>query len=354
MIYFDNAATTRVCDAAKKQLARDWWNPSSLHGLGLAAEDEISAARQAVAQALGATPREIFFTSGGTEGNNIAILGGMSSARGNHIITTAVEHASILEPIKKLACDGTCVTYLAPSDITEDGVLAALRSDTALISIMSVNNETGAIFPLFPIARAVRAAGYKGLIHTDAVQAFMKIPISLRDGLVDLVTVSGHKIHAPKGVGALYIRRGTRIAPRTFGGSQEGAMRPGTQNVPGIAALRAAIESYLGVPSLMGELKSALADIPCVQLICKGDAPHIVAAAIPGFPSEVIMRMLEERGIYISAGSACSRGKKSHVIAAYNLPPRLSDSAVRISISNETTRDEISEFAAAIRELFMK
>lgn len=363
MIYLDNAATTRVssaaADAAVRAMRQQFGNPSSLHHLGIEAEGILKDAREKLAETLGASKNEFVFTSGGTEGNNLAVFGAAhaKARRGKHIITSAVEHASVLAPMRELEKEGYRVTYLPPEELNAEGVVSALCDDTILVSVMHVNNEVGSIYPVPEIARAVKRRQPEVLIHTDAVQAFLKIPISLRDEMIDLLTVSGHKIHAPKGVGALYIRRGVRITARNFGGGQERELRPGTENVPAIAGFGAAIAEQRNTEAMagvLGHLKERLSAMPQVKILADGGAPHILSIAIPGYPSEVAMRMLESRGIYVSSGSACSKGRRSHVLEALRISPKLIDCALRLSISDETSMEEIDAFCTAVQELFDK
>ncbi len=355
MIYLDNAATTKMTDAAKNAyIEAPFGNPSSLHNLGIEAERVVRDTREKLAKKLNATREEVFFTSGGSESNNTAIFGAARARarRGKHIITTAVEHASVLEACKTLEKDGFKVTYLAPQDITPEGVVSAMGDDTVLVSIMAVNNEVGEVFPIFDIARAVKAKNKDVIFHSDAVQAFGKIPLNLRDGNIDLLSISGHKIHAPKGIGALYVRRGVRILPLICGGGQEKGMRSGTENVPGIAALGAVLDFDIMDGTLINRLKDGLSQVESVHILKEPKAPHVLSISIPKYPSEVLMRILEERGIYVSSGSACSKGKRSYVLSAYGVNPKLIDSAIRVSLSRYTTEEEIDEFIKAVKELF--
>lgn len=363
MVYLDNAATTQVStaatDAAVHAMRQQFGNPSSLHHLGIEAEGLLRETREKLAEKLSASKNEFIFTSGGTEGNNLAIFGAAHARarRGRHIITSMVEHASVLTPMRELEKEGYRVTYLPPEELSPEGVMEALCDDTILISIMHVNNEVGTIYPVPEIARMIKRRQPEVLIHTDAVQAFLKVPISLRDGTIDLLTVSGHKIHAPKGVGALYIRRGVRIAARSFGGGQERELRPGTENVPAIAGFGAAIGEGNGariMAETMEYLKIKLMTMPQVKILAEGGAPHILSIAIPGYPSEVAMRMLESREIYVSSGSACSKGRRSHVLEALRISPKLIDCALRLSISDETSREDVDALIIAIQELFDK
>ncbi|MBE6915548.1 MAG: cysteine desulfurase [Ruminococcaceae bacterium] len=361
MIYLDNAATTRVSDAAADaayQMMRETFgNASSLHRLGLFAEEAINTARAQVAKRLGAEKSEITFTSGGSEGNNLAIFGAARARRrkGKHIITTAIEHASVLEPMRRLEEDGFEVARLNPDEngmITAEQVISAMREDTVLVSVMTVNNEVGSVLPIGEIAKAVHRKNPQTLVHTDAVQAFCKLPVSVKKWDVDLLTVSGHKIHAPKGVGALFIRKGVRIAPYILGGGQENGMRSGTEATPGICALGVASEQMEDTSACKAYLCEKLSEIPGVKILAKTDAPHIVSVAIEGYPSEVAMRLLEEEEIYVSSGSACSRGHRSHVLEAMGVSSKLIDSAIRISLSSETTNDEIDRVCDVIAARF--
>lgn len=358
MVYLDNAATTQVKDiaieAAVSAMRDGFGNPSSLHTLGIEAEKVIKSARETIAEKIGADKNEIIFTSGGTEGNNTAIFGVAEARgkRGKHIITSALEHASVLNPMKKLEEQGFDVTYLNHDELTPEGVAAHLRDDTILVSIMTVNNEIGSVYPTEDIARAVKRVNKDVIVHTDAVQGFLKVPINLRRSEIDLLTISGHKVHAPKGIGALYIKKGVRIKARNIGGGQERELRSGTENVPAIAAFGAAVEDSGKFTDTLKYLKEKLNTCDKVKILFEPQAPHILSVAIPSFPSEVAMRKLEERGIYVSSGSACSRGHRSHVLEALNIDSKLIDSAIRISISENTTKAEVDEFIRAVCELF--
>lgn len=361
MIYLDNAATTRVSEAAAKaayQMMRETFgNASSLHNLGIVAEEAIDAARAKIARRLGAEKSEITFTSGGSEGNNLAIFGAARARRrkGKHIITTAIEHASVLEPMRRLEDDGFEITRIKPDAngmITAEQVVSAVREDTILVSVMTVNNEVGSLLPIGEIAKAVHRKNPQVLVHTDAVQAFCKLPINVKKADVDLLTMSGHKIHAPKGVGALFVRKGVRIAPYILGGGQENGMRSGTEATPGICAFGVASEAMEDTSDCKAYLCEKLSEIPCVKILAKTEAPHIVSIAIEGYPSEVAMRMLEENEIYVSSGSACSRGHRSYVLEAMGVSSQLIDSAIRISLSNEITNDEIDRVCDIISARF--
>ena len=368
MIYLDNAATTRVCpqaaQAALEAMTEQYGNPSSRYPLGREAAKRLKEQRGQVAAALGCAPEEIFFTSCGTEGDNWAIRGAVELGRrkGKHIITTAFEHAAVLEPCKALEREGYEVTWLRPDrtgHISIEDLTAALRPDTVLVSMMLVNNELGTIQPVAEAARAIRAAGSPALLHTDAVQAFLKIPFTPKALGVDLLTISGHKVRAPKGVGALYIRRGLRFPPLMLGGGQEEGMRPGTEATAQTAAFAAAcavgkaeMNSYT---IRMKELKeyaldSLLGAIPELKRVGEGEAPHILCLTLPGYKSEVLVRVLGDMGVCVSAGSACHRGKPSHVFAAMGLPKNEMDGAFRVSFSPDNTREDVD----GLREALLK
>lgn len=369
-IYLDNAATTRphpaVVEAMTRALAEEWGNPSSLHGRGLAAERLVREARAAVAAALDAAPEEIVFTSGGTESNNLALRGVARLARGRHIVTTAVEHSSVLTPLRRLAQEGYEVTEL-PVDgegrVSPERVGQALRPETILVSVMAVNNELGTVQPLAEIGRVIRRHASDGrpvYFHSDAIQAWGKVPVSPRTWAVDLLSVSAHKVHGPKGAGALYVRKGIRLAPLLGGGDQEGAVRPGTENVPGIAGLGAAARLLAGdlsevaarLSALRDRLREALRAIPDVRINtpAEGAAPHILNASFPGVRGETLLHRLEMDGIYTSTGSACHAHdpRPSHVLLAIGLAPELCTSSLRFSLGRFTTAEEVDAAAAAV------
>lgn len=367
MTYLDNAATTRVCaEAAQKALymmTDCFGNPSSLHTVGYAAEREVSAARQAVAHLLGATPERVIFTSGGTESNNLVILGGAAANHrvGRHAVTTAVEHASVAASFRQLEQEGWEVTRLVPnrdSAITPEQVAAACRLDTALVSIMLVNNETGARFPVEQLVPAVRAAAPRARFHTDAVQAAGKLPLYAEKWGVDFLSVSGHKIHAPKGVGALYIRRGVSVIPRAPGGEQEQGLRAGTEATPAIAAFGAAAAAVPDLDALnerferlYAQLVEGLKAFPNVRLHQPAArVPYLLNLSLPGLRSETLLHFLARREVFVSGGSACSKGKQSPVLKALGLPPQEIDSALRVSFSRDTTPQDIDRFLQALHE----
>lgn len=367
-VYLDNAATTRVCPeaarAALEAMTEGYGNPSSGYALGQAAAAALKEHRAAVAGRLGCAPEELIFTSCGTEGDNWAVRAAAEYGRrkGRHIITTAIEHAAVLEPVKVLAAQGYEVTYLKPDrsgHVSPDALRAALRPDTVLVSMMLVNNELGTVLPVAETARAIRAARCPALLHCDAVQGFLKVPFTPEGLGVDTLAVSGHKVHAPKGIGALYIRRGLRLPPLIRGGGQEEGLRSGTEPTAQTAAFAAAVEA--GRASLerdlahMRELKDYAArtlreQVPGLELIGAGTAPHILPVTLPGYKSEVVLRFLSDRGIYVSSGSACHKGKPSHVYAALKLPKPQLDGILRISFSYDTAREDVDALVQGLKE----
>ena len=369
MIYLDNAATTRVCPeavrAAMTVMKEDYGNPSSRYALGTAAAERLRIDRATVAAAVGCLPEELFFTSCGTEGDNWAIRSAVEYGRrkGRHIITTAIEHSAVLEPFRALAGQGYEVTWLRPDrwgHVDPKDLAAALRPDTVLVSMMLVNNELGTILPVKEAAAAIQASGCPALLHTDAVQAFLKVPFTPAALGVDLLTISGHKVRAPKGIGALYIRKGLRLKPMLLGGGQEGGMRPGTEPTAQIAALAAACQAWMEhreeYISRIKDVKNHFLDafsaaLPQGVVISAGDAPHICAVSLPGYPSEMLVRELSDRGICVSSGSACHRGKPSHVFAATGRPKGELMGTLRVSFSPESTPEEAEALVQALSEI---
>lgn len=364
-IYLDNAATTQVCpeaaQAALEAMTVCYGNPSSTHRMGRQAKKLLDASRVSVAKALGCAPEELFFTSCGSESDNWAIIkGAMYSRRGKHIITSRTEHDAVLKSMAYLECQGYEVSYLSPTPdggISAEAVMEALREDTALISLMLVNNETGSVSDIAGIARAVRAAGSSALIHTDAVQGFMKVPFSAKTLGVDMISISGHKIHAPKGIGALYIRRGLNLPAYILGGGQEGGKRAGTEPLPQIAAFGAAVET---ARSQMPECTMRMAALRMAAIqrlaaendglsVIGGGAPHILSISLPGYRSEVLMNYLEAQDIFVSKSSACKKGGRSHVLEAMELKSDIIDGAIRVSLSRFTTESDIDALCRSIR-----
>ncbi len=372
--YFDNAATTQVrpeaAQAALEAMTQEWGNPSSVYGFGTRAAALVKGWRGDVAQALGCQPEEVYFTSCGTESDNWAIRSGveLNRRKGKHIITTAIEHAAVLEPCRELERQGWEVTYLAPDkqgQIDPAQLEAALREDTVLVSMMLVNNELGTVLPVKEAARAIKRSGSSALLHCDAVQGFLKVPFTPKELGVDLLSISGHKIHAPKGIGALYIRKGLKLPAFIRGGGQESGLRSGTEATGQIAALAAA--ARLGRETMETDLKHMealreetaarlMAQVPGLKVLVERGAPHILPVTMPGYKSEVVVRYLSDRGVYLSSGSACHKGKPSHVFAALKLPKPELDGALRISFSSDTREEDVDALvqalAAARNELF--
>lgn len=356
--YLDNSATTRVCpeaaDAALRAMLEIYGNPSSTHRKGREAGKLLDECRGRVAEALGAAlPSEVVFTSGGSESDTWALLSGAESMKrnGRHIVSSLVEHDAVRRSLEALEERSFEVTRLKPDEtgrIDPEAVRKALREDTVLVSLMMVNNETGAVTDIHEVSRVMKQAGSRALLHTDAVQAFRKIPFSARSLGADLISVSGHKIHAPKGIGALYIRSGLRLRPMILGGSQESGRRAGTEPMPQIAAFAAAcgqdpaVDKILSLKNLaVGKLTAAVPELRYLRT----DAPHILSVSMPGWRSEVLMNFLETRGISVSKSSACKQGKRSHVLEALGMRADVIDGALRIGFSRYNTEEDIDALA---------
>ena len=366
MHYLDHAATTPVPPAVAEEMVRvmtgDFGNPSAQYAAGRAAKERLARDRGVIAGALGAKPEQVFFTSCGTEGDNWAIRAALHQNRhlGRHIITTAVEHSAVLQCLKALEGEGYTVTYLKPDRegrITAEQVAEALREDTALISMMLVNNETGAIFPVAEVAGLLK--NRKTLLHTDAVQGFLKIPFTASSLGADFITISAHKVGGPKGIGALYMGGKARNPrPLLYGGGQESGLRPGTEATAQIAGFAKAValrqedleEKLRHMARCRDYAREKLSAIPDLRFIGPGEAPHILALSLPGYPSQNIVSDLDARGICISAGSACHRGKASHVFTSMGLDKRTAAGTIRISFGPETTFDDIDALAQALAE----
>ncbi|SDK60250.1 cysteine desulfurase family protein [Natronincola ferrireducens] len=364
-IYLDNAATTKpadeVVEAMLKSLKEMYGNPSSLHRKGVEIEREIKKARKSVAKALGCSEKEVIFTSGGTEANNLAIRGLIKANKrnGNHLITSKIEHKSVLALYNELEDEGYRVTYL---DVDENGFISleeierVISSDTVLVSIMHVNNEIGSIQPINEVGKIIKKKNPKALFHVDGVQSFGKIKFALRDLSVDSFSISGHKFHGPKGIGALYIKNNVKIKPFLIGGGQEASLRSGTENVPGILGLGKAVELMIEnqeknihkikhVKSyLLKLMEQELEDISITSKENEEYAPHIINVSLLGIRSEIMLHSLEGDGIYVSSGSACSAKKRgySHVLEAMGMKEAYIDSAIRISLSYTNTEEEIA------------
>lgn len=368
MIYLDNSATTKPCNKAVEAmhtaLTELWGNPSALYGFGFDAAKALRCARHSVATALGSEPDRVFFTSGGTEADNWAI---MSTAKrfgkkNKHIITTAIEHHAVLNCMKELEVQGFDVTYLQPNnlgEVTLDSLKAALRKDTILVSIMMVNNETGAVMPIDKMAKLIHRMCPDAIFHTDAVQGFLKVPFQAKTLGADLISISSHKVHGPKGVGALYITPRLKSFPALLiGGGQEGNFRSGTEAMPAIMGFGAACEAghttfkddIVREKELLQGLVETLETIDGVVINGVHQAPHILSLSVPGIPTQNIINILQDAGICVSAGSACAKGHRSHTLAAMGLSPGVMDSSFRISLSRETTKEELETFVEVLEQ----
>ena len=364
--YLDNSATTKVSKAAAQKafdiMCENYGNASSLHSLGLKAETELEGARKIISKVLGCESSEIYFTSGGTEANNTAVFGAAQALkrRGNKIVTSSVEHSSVLESMKELENRGFDVIYLNPDEngiITADKISNAVDDKTILVSIMTANNETGALNDISKIRRIVTSKKSPALIHTDAVQAFGKINIKVKKTDVDLMTITAHKIHGPKGVGALYIKKGKRIVPLHFGGEQEKKIRPGTEALPLIGAFGVAVseleidKNYEKISELNAYARKKLSQIDGITFNSGENAlPYIMNISVKGIRSETMLHFLAQNEIYVSSGSACAKGKPSHVLSAMGVSRDSADSALRISFSKYNTKDDIDFLAKYIEQ----
>lgn len=362
--YLDNSATTavyrEVAEKAAEIMTVNFGNPSSLHSKGMEAEDELIKARHIIAKSLCVEDNEIYFTSGGTEANNLAVLGAVNALkrRGNKIVTTAVEHSSVFETMKQLEAQDFEVTYIEPDtegNISIEDFKAHIDKNTILVSLMAVNNEMGNILPFDKVSKIIKDNNSPALLHCDCVQAYCKIPLKPKKYGIDLATVSGHKIHAPKGVGALYIKDGVRIIPQHFGGEQEGKIRPGTEPLPLICGFAKAVtmadieKNYQYISKLNSYAREKLSTIDSVVINSPENAlPYIINISVNGIRSETMLHYLEQFEIYVSSGSACAKGKPSHVLQAMKLDRDLADSALRISFSTENTEEDIDALCDAI------
>lgn len=372
-VYFDNSATTVVTENVKdivvKVMTKDYGNPSSMHMVGVNAEKYIKDSKEKISKILKVDPKEIYFTSGGTESNNLAIIGSANANKrsGNKIITTKVEHASVSGTMKYLEENGFEIIYLP---VDENGVVEmealkeSMDENTILVSVMYVNNEVGAIEPIEEIGKYIKSVKKDVIFHVDAIQAFGKLDIKPRKLNIDILTVSGHKIHGPKGIGFVYVKDKTKISPIIFGGGQQKGMRSGTENVPGIAGIgEASKEAYTDfeekiekITSLKDSLIDKLNDMEGVKVNSRkgtDGAPHIVSASFKGVRSEVLLHALEDKGIYISAGSACSSNKPavSATLKAMNIEKDMLESTVRFSFSTFNTMEEVEYCVKQLNEL---
>ncbi len=366
MIYFDNSATTKPCpeavEAMTSALTNGWANPSALYNFGIDAAKQLRLARQKVAAAMDAEPDRIFFTSGGTEADNWAISGAIKrmGKRGKHIVTTAIEHPAVLNCMKELAAQGFDITYLQPDslgNISTDSLKCALRKDTILVSIMMVNNEVGSVMPISAMAKLTHKMCPDAIFHTDAVQGFLKVPFSAKTLGADLISVSAHKIHGPKGAGALYVSPRLKSFPALLlGGGQESGMRSGTEGTPAILGFAAACEAVsanlkndiLREKELLQYAIQELCKLNEVKINGAHEAPHILSLSIPGVPSQNSINILQDEGILVSAGSACAKGHRSHVLTAMNCSPEITDGSFRISLSRDTTKEDVDRLLSGI------
>ena len=368
MIYLDNSATTKPCkeavEAMTKALTEDWGNPSALYNFGIDTAHALRSARHRVAAAMGAEPDRIFFTSGGTEADNWAIFGTVKrmGKRGKHIITTAIEHHAILNCMKDLEAKGFEVTYLQPDGqgrVTLDALKSALRKDTILVSIMMVNNEAGSVMPIAQMAKLTHKICPDAIFHTDAVQGFLKVPFQAKTLGADLISISSHKVHGPKGCGALYISPRLKSFPALLlGGGQEQGYRSGTEGTPAILSFAAACEAGAATfradiaheKELLAGLLKKMSALPGVQINGAHEAPHILSLSIPGVPTQNTINILQDHGICVSAGSACAKGHRSHVLEAMHLSPEAMDSSFRVSLCKDNTAEELELLASVIEK----
>ena len=368
MIYLDNSATTKPCREAVEAMilamTENWANPSALYSFGIETGRQLRTARYAVAAAMGAEPDRVFFTSGGTEADNWAIFSTVKryGKRGKHIITTAMEHHAVLHCMKELEAQGFEVTYLQPDatgTVTVDALKAALRKDTILVSIMMVNNEVGSVMPIAQMAKLTHKLCPDAVFHTDAVQGFLKVPFAAKTLGADLISVSSHKIHGPKGVGALYISPRLKSFPAfLIGGGQEGNYRSGTEGTPAIFGFAAACSAMAATykedinteKALIDGLAERLSALEGIRVNGSHEAPHVLSIAIPGVPTQNSINILQDHGICVSAGSACAKGHRSHVLEAMKVSPEAIDGTFRVSICKDTTQEELDQLYTVIKE----
>lgn len=364
-LYFDNSATTRVsttvADKVYNMMTENYGNPSSLHSKGLQAQHSVEEARSILANALGVTASEIFFTSGGTEANNLAVIGTALCKKktGNKIVTSAIEHSSIMDSCKYLETLGFEVVYL-PADengaVSVESLENAIDENTILVSLMYVNNETGAVQPVEKVPRIIKRKSSPAVFHIDAVQAFGKVPFKNTKLKADIISVTAHKIHGPKGVGALYIKKGVRVTPRQFGGEQQSKIRPGTEPAPLIVGFGQAVKEidYTkndSVKEINSYLREKLKTLDGVVINSPDNAlEYILNFSVVGIRSETMLHFLAERNIYVSSGSACSKGKASYVLTSMGLDKKIADSAIRVSFSQDNSKADIDRFIEVVND----
>ncbi len=364
--YLDNSATTKPCKSAREKMlfAIDecWGNPSSLHEKGIDADTLLISARRAIAKSLSADEKEILFTSGGTESNNLAILGAAHAMKrkGNKVITSAVEHPSVLKCFEHLHSEGFTVVKI-PTDkwglIDLETLENEVDEKTVLVSIMAVNNEVGSVQPVDKIKNIIKRKNSPAVFHIDAVQAYGKLPLNVKKLGADLMSISSHKIHGPKGAGALFVKNGTKLTPNAFGGGQEKDLRPGTEPMVAIAGFFGAVEelnvskSLAEVTKLRDSFINKLNATEGVSINSPENAlPYIVNLSLEGLRSETVLNLLSSMGIYVSSGSACAKGHKSYVLTAMGLSDRQIDSSLRVSLSRFTTEAELDYFISGIKK----
>ena len=365
LIYLDNSATTKPCDKAIEYmnacLKTTWGNPSSLHRLGMEAEIVLNDARENIAKFIKASPDEIIFTGSGTEANNTAIMSVADKKWGNRVITTEIEHPSVLETVKRLEEKGFEVIKLKTDSegvISLDELKDALTAKTVLVSIMLVNNEIGSIQPIKEAVKLVKSLSPKAVFHCDAVQGFGKLPINVKDLSVDLLTASGHKVFAPKGIGFLYCKKGVAIKPFVTGGGQERGLRSGTESVPLIAAFDGAVASLSDINKSLEEIKvlndyaiKSFKESGFIKINSPDNAlPYIINISVVGYRSETLLHFLERKNIFVSSGSACAKGEQSYVLKGLGLSQAETDSALRISLSHHNTKEDIDALVSALKE----
>lgn len=373
MIYLDNSATTKpskeVSDTIYEMLTENFGNPSSFHSVGLKANLKIRWAREMLAKALSCQSEEIIFTSGGTEANNLAIFGCVEAnkRRGKRIVTTAIEHESVMQSVDELEKQGYEVVRLMPDkhgNISESQIYDAVNSDTILVSMMYINNEVGSVLPVKTIKKAIARAASPALVHIDCVQAFGKVDVKPSKLGADLITVTAHKIHGPKGVGALYIKKGVRIVPRVYGGEQERKIRPGTESAPLVVGFGKAVELIPNIKQQSEKMhnlneyaKAELSKIDGVIINSSEQASdYIINIFVPTFMTSqtVVQHLSSQYGICVSNGSACAKGKKSHVLTAMKLDDKIIDKSIRISFSRDNNQDDVDALVKAIKETVEK
>ncbi len=358
VIYFDNAATTKPCkeaiEASGQMMESTWGNPSSLHTLGLLAQLKVDSAREVIADTLGTKPKNIIFTSGGTEANNLAVNSAVQTRRrrGNRIVASAYEHSSIHHKLKTLEKEGFEVVFVPAEKngiVDPKKIAEKVDEKTILVAVMMTNNEVGGVNDIQRIVKLTKQKNPNTLVHADCVAAYGKIKFDATKLGVDTLTISAHKIHGLKGTGALYVKDGTRVVGYTIGGEQEKAVRPGTENTAGIVAFSAAAEriffkineNFEKVQKLKNHLAERIADTDFIKINCENDFPYTTNISVDGLRSETLLHYLESKEIYVSSGSACSKGARTHVLESMGFDRKTQDSAIRISFSADNTTEEI-------------